>query len=44
MVNDVDDVDDAAGDARFCSVVGIVETQLRQRRLHAVPVAVPRPG
>src|ERR1700730_13355673 len=39
--NDVDDVDDAAGDARFCSVEGIVELSCDSADCTPLPVAVP---
>ena len=41
VVNDVDDVDDAAGDARFCSVEGIVEVSWDSADCTPLPVAVP---
>jgi hypothetical protein len=39
--NDVDDVDDAAGDARFCSVEVIVELSWDSADCTPLPVAVP---
>jgi hypothetical protein len=39
--NDVDDVDDAAGDARFCSVEVIVELSCDSADCTPLPVAVP---
>jgi hypothetical protein len=41
VVNDVDDVDDAAGDARFCSVELIVELSCDSADCTPLPVAVP---
>jgi hypothetical protein len=39
--NDVDDVDDAAGDARFCSVEVIVELSWDSADCTPLPVAAP---
>jgi hypothetical protein len=39
--HDVDGVDDAAGDARFCSVEGIVELSCDSADCTPLPVAVP---